>query len=258
MSYCKQLIQGAYSVDVSTKDTSYLQTLRDFLLSKGFILKSEDYTTSGAETFTVERDILGITFSSSASSVSVNTINVQIYINTDNETIQVLRSSSAFNITTLQSINSDNKTTYVFSSTCMVIDNKNSFMLAISPSNKSVSANTNIVTGVVHYNLLDGTQTSAAFYSNSATTYTAKEKILGDTIALANAHITSGDDTLIYEPKLSINKNSLFVGDTETEEVIGLVGAEKGKSYQTSQGKYFAFFNDMAMLMGEEVTNSDS
>lgn len=256
MSYYKQLIQGDYGIDVSTKNTSYLQTLRDFLLFQGFTLKSEDYTTSSAETFTVERDILGITFSSSASSVGANTINVQIYINTDNETIQVLRSSSTFNITTLQSTDSDNKTTYAFSSTGMVINNENSFMLVISPSNKSINANTNIITGVVHYDLLDGTQTSAGFYSNSTTTYTAKEKTLGDTIALANAHITSGDDTLIYEPKLSINKNSLFVGDTE--EVIGLVGAEKGKTYQTSQGKYFAFYNDMAMLVGEEVTNSDS
>ena len=256
MSYCKRLIQGSYSLDTSTKNISYLQMLRDFLLSQDFTLKSEDYTTSGAETFTVERDILGITFSSSAISVGANTINVQIYINTDNETIQVLKSFANFTITLLQSINSDNKTTYAFSSTVMFIDNGNSFMFVVSPSNKSISANTNIVTGVIKYNLLDGTQTSAGFYSNSATAYTAKEKILGDTVALANAHITSGDDTLIYEPMLSINKNSLFTGDTE--EVVGLVGAEKGKSYQTSQGKYFAFFNDMAMLMGEEVTNSDS
>lgn len=255
MSYCKQLIQGDYSTDVSTKNISYLQTLRDFLLSKSFTLKSEDYT-SGAETFTVERDVLVIAFSSSTSSLSATTINVQIYINADNDTTQVLRNSTSFNISTLQSTDFDNKATYAFSSTVMLVDNRNSFILVIGASNKSISSNTNIVAGVIKYNLLDGTQTSAGFYSNSATAYTAKEKTLGDTIALANGHITSGDDTLIYEPVLSVNKNGLFVGDTE--EVVGLVGAEKGKSYQTSQGKYFAFFNDMAMMMGEEVTNSDS
>lgn len=251
MSYCKQLIQGDYSTTVSAKTTSYLQTLRDFLLSQGFTLKNEDYTTSGAETLTVERDILGITFNSNASSVSSDYINIQIYVNADDETIQVLKTNGLFTIKTLQSIDSNNRSTYAFSSTIMTIDNNDSFMFVISPSSVSINTNTNIVAGVVHYNLLDSTQTSAGFYSNSATSYTAKEKTLGDTIVFANGHITSGDDTLIYEPKLSINKNSLFTGDTE--DVIGLVGAGKGKTYQTSQGKYFAFYNNMAMPMGEEV-----
>lgn len=256
MSYCKQLIQGKYSIDISTKNTSYLQTLRDFLLSQDFTVKSEDYTTSNAETLTVERDILGIKFTSSSTSLASSSISVQIYINVEDSTTQVLRSSGSFNITTLQSVNSDNKTTYAFSTTVMIINNENSFMIVISPSDKSVSTNTNIIAGVIHYNLLDDKQTSAGFYSISNTTYIAKENSLGDTIAFANSHITTGDDTLVYEPTLNVNKNSLFVGDTG--EVVGLVGTEKGKTYQTSQDKYFAFYNNMAMQMGEEVSNSDS
>lgn len=255
MAYIKQNVQSSYKSTLNERNKSYLLALKDFLIDNEFSFVSEDYATVSKENITMSDGNTQYYFGTVGSGNAIGsncTLNIIVSKMLDNGTTQAVTSSVSINLQTLASTIQEGTTTknvYASGSTVLLVKNQNSFALIITSSANSITSSSNVVTGNIAYKLLDGTDSDISFVNS--TTFTAIEKSQGNAVTFRLAHNKLNDDRLIYENKLSVNQSNMFVGDSD--EIAGLVGAEKGKIYQTDKGKYFAFANDIAMLMGDEI-----
>lgn len=252
MSYIKQNVQGSYEITPTDRNKSYLLALKNFLMDNGFEFVSEDYSNSGQENVVLQIGNMQYSFKTPNTNISNVNLNITISKLLDNNTI-----NSIGHTVSIQLINSGGtivdenitKYAYALSSTVLLIKNKNSFILIITASANSITSSGNYITGNIVYTLVDGTKSDIGFVNTDS--FVAIEKSQGNPITFSSAHNKLDDDRLIYENKVFVNQSNMFVGDSD--EIVGLVGAEKGKIYQTEKGKFLAFNADMGMLMGDEM-----
>lgn len=253
MSYIKQTVQGSYELTVNDRNKAYLSALKNFLVDNGFTFVSEDYDAGLGKQNVVlslgntQYSIVINNGTATSSSLTVTTSKLL-----DDSTTKVAGNSVSITLLVLLASVEDGgsiKTACAISSTVLLVKNQNSFALVITSSASSITSSDNIVTGNIAYKLIDGTNSDITFVNGSS--FWTAEKLQGNAVTFRLAHNKLNDDRLVYENKLSVNQSNVFVGDTN--EVVGLVGAEKGKIYQTEKGKYFAFANDMAIPMGDEM-----
>lgn len=159
----------------------------------------------------------------------------------------------------VESVTIDNLATHRRSLSIFIIKNNDSFIIRFIPQNDKYASTNGRHIANIGCNVVDDTlgysDDVVAFVTTSGTAKTIKRLQDDNACSFAVSHTALKNDKLILENELSVlDNNGYFI--EKTSDVIGLVGAEMHKFYQTENGTYFCFNADMAMLMGEEVTSN--
>lgn len=155
-------------------------------------------------------------------------------------------------------ITTDSLNTYSRSLSIFIIKNNDSFIIRFIPQNDKYASVNGKHIAYINCNVVDDTLSysdDVVAFVTSSTVKTIKRLQDDNACAFAVSHTALKNNKLIVENKLSVTDNNGYFIE-ETSDVVGLIGAEMHKFYQTENGTYFCFNTDMAMIMSEEVTSN--
>lgn len=155
----------------------------------------------------------------------------------------------------VEAITTNTLTTYRRSLSVFIIKNNDSFIIRFVPQNDKYASTNGKHIANICCEVVDDTLTYSddvvVFVTTSNTAKTIKRLQDDNACSLAVSHTVLKNNKLILENELSVlDNNGYFI--EKTSDLVGLVGAETHKFYQTGNMTYFCFNTDMAMPMGEE------
>lgn len=248
--------------NVNDGQNAMLEALRDYFVNNAIIPFEivtdtiESGTSVTEKILELKHNNIKLQFVYTGSVVTTMALKCTSYLILQDDTLVNLGSFTIANY--VENVTIDSLTTYRRSLSVFIIKNNDSFIIRFVPQNDKYSSVNgrhiaNICCDVVD-DTLGYSDDIVVFVTASNTTKTIKRLQEDNTCNFAVSHTALKNDKLILENELSVlDNNGYFI--EKTSDVIGLVGAEMHKFYQTENDTYFCFNTDMAMLMGEEVTS---